>query len=340
MSAEAAVVAPGGARRACLDDGRWHFQHGPIDCIVGADGETAAVARAVDAAWARFPGILSELVAEIALLRIDLSSPEGAAVASRGPIARRMVAACRAHARGGRFITAMAAVAGSVAEELIASFVAEPGVERAYVNNGGDIALHLAPGARAYEVGIVADADRHLARAAAIAVQAALATAAAFALAPDGRVRIDAASAIRGIATSGWRGRSFSLGIADSATVLATTASAADAAATVIANAVDVADASIRRAPASSLRDDSDLGDRLVTVDVPPLPRRLVEQALEAGAVTAEAEIAAGRAIAAVLCLQGGVRLCTAGAAFDTLQRHPVAVPLAAAAPRAPALST
>ena len=64
----------------------------------------------------------------------------------------------------------------------------------------------------------------------------------------DGRSTIDAAMPVRGIATSGWRGRSFSLGIADSVTVLAPTASAADAAATIIANAVDVDDARDRRA--------------------------------------------------------------------------------------------
>jgi ApbE superfamily uncharacterized protein (UPF0280 family) len=52
---------------------------------------------------------------------------------------------------------------------------------------------------------------------------------------------------VRGIATSGWRGRSFSLGIADSVTVLARTAAQADAAATVIANAVDADDVRIRR---------------------------------------------------------------------------------------------
>jgi ApbE superfamily uncharacterized protein (UPF0280 family) len=334
VSAEAPVAAPGGARRARLDAGRWHFQHGPIDCIVAADGEPAAVARAVDVAWARFRGILAELVGELALLRTDLASPAGDAVAPRGPIARRMVAACRVHAQDGRFITAMAAVAGSVAEELVACLMAEPGVERASVNNGGDIALHLAPGARAYEVGIVADVDRHLAHAA-----ARHAAGQALPLAPDGRIRIDAASAIRGIATSGWRGRSFSLGIADSATVLAATASAADAAATVIANAVDVADPRIRRAPASSLRDGTDLGDRLVTVHVPPLPRPLVERALDAGAAQARAEIEAGRVVAAVLCLQGGVRLCPAGAGFDTLRRLPGRVPASAPVPVAPALA-
>ena len=43
----------------------------------------------------------------------------------------------------------------------------------------------------------------------------------------DGRFSVAASSPVRGIATSGWRGRSFSLGIADSVTVLATTASRA-----------------------------------------------------------------------------------------------------------------
>ncbi len=64
----------------------------------------------------------------------------------------------------------------------------------------------------------------------------------------DGQFELRADQPVRGVATSGWRGRSFSLGIADSVTVLAATAAQADAAATVIANAVDVADAGIQRA--------------------------------------------------------------------------------------------
>ena len=110
---------------------------------------------------------------------------------------------------------------------------------------------------------------------------------------------------MRGIATSGWRGRSFSLGIADAVTVLATSASRADAAATVVANAVDVDDPRIVRRPASAVRDDSDLGERLVTCAVPPLPEALVAQALDSGRRVALREIAAGRIVAALLCLQG-----------------------------------
>ena len=64
------------------------------------------------------------------------------------------------------------------------------------------------------------------------------------------------------------------MGIADSVTVLARTGAVADAAATLIANAVDVDDPAIRREPAAELAPDSDLGDRLVTVEVGPLPPR------------------------------------------------------------------
>jgi len=279
--------ATGGVRRR-LDATRWHFQHGPIDCIVSADGDAAAVAAAIEAAWNRFRTLLAELVGELPLLRADLSA--AALVMPRGSVACRMVAACRPHGEDGRFITAMAAVAGSVAEELLGAFD-DPGIARASINNGGDIAVRLAPGT-SFEVGLCADPRRGVAGAPL-----------------DGRFTLVASSPVRGVATSGWRGRSFSLGIADSVTVLATTASAADAAATIVANAVDVVAAGIVRAPASALRDDSDLGDRLVVHAVPPLSLELIGLALARGAAEAREQIRAGRIVGAVLSLQGRWRV-------------------------------
>ena len=298
-----------GAVRRQLADGRWHFQHGPIDCIVSAEGDVETVALCIERAWQRFRGVLDELVAELPLLRADLSSVTGAQIAPSGPIARRMVQACRAHATSGRLMTAMAAVAGSVAEELIGCFD-EPGIRRASVNNGGDVALHLGPGA-SFDVGLCTDPAHGLAG-----------------LPLDGRFRVAADSPVRGIATSGWRGRSFSLGIADSVTVLAATASAADAAATVIGNAVDVDDPRIVRRPANEVRDDSDLGCRLVARDVPALPAPLVEEALRKGAEQAWREIEAGRIVAALLCLQGRSRACggadgpTAGSSNESVSEQ------------------
>ncbi|VTU16723.1 UPF0280 family protein [Variovorax sp. PBL-E5] len=272
------------AQRSALDGGRWHFNHGPIDIVAEARGDAEAVAAAHEAAWLRFRGVLDELVAELPLLR----QPVGAGCALQGRIARRMWNAC-APLRAG-FITPMAAVAGAVAQELVA-FYERPGIERAWINNGGDIALHLAPGQSA-RVGLFADlarfdpSDRGP-------------------LLTDGQFAIDAAIPARGVATSGWRGRSFSLGIADSVTVLAASAAEADAAATVIANAVDVDDPGIHRRPASACKDDSDLCDIPVTTGVDALAPAQVRRALDAGAARAEALQRLGLVHAAVLVCQG-----------------------------------
>ncbi len=246
-----------------LADGRLHFAHGPIDLVIQADGRADAVEAAHQRAWRRFQTVLPELVRELEQLR----RPVAGANPLHGVVARRMWQACDPFRAD--YITPMAAVAGSVAQEIVACY-AQPGVGRAAVNNGGDIALHLSVG-ESYRIGICAD------------VSAATEDAMRGVLRPDGEIRIDARMPVRGIATSGWRGRSFSLGIADSVTVLAATAAQADAAATVIANAVNVQDSRIERVPACSLKDDSDLGSLPVTAAVPRLEADLIRAALRAG---------------------------------------------------------
>jgi ApbE superfamily uncharacterized protein (UPF0280 family) len=271
--------------RAALAGGRWHFQHGPIDLVLAAEGGDGG---AIEAAWTRFATVLEELVAELPALRRAVAADADADADVRGPVARRMADACRPH--GARFITPMAAVAGAVADEIVAAMDASA-PERAYVNNGGDIALRLAPGA-SYRVGLVADPGRH-----------------GHSSGLDGRFEIDAALPVRGVATSGWRGRSWSLGIADSVTVLARDAAAADAAATMIANEVDVPHPAIRRRRACDVDDNTDLGERLVTVEVGELPVRAVEAALERGAARAADLRACGLIWGAVLVLRSAHRV-------------------------------
>ena len=274
------------AQRNRLDADRWHFSHGPIDVIAEAHGDAAVVAASHEAAWQRFACVLDELVGELRELRRPIQTVQ-ATHTLRGPIARRMWSACAPFGAG--FNTPMAAVAGSVAQELVACYL-RAGIERAWINNGGDIALHLAPGAQV-RIGLLADIGTFDWRGAGP-------------LLTDGQFDITADMPVRGVATSGWRGRSLSLGIADSVTVLAATAAEADAAATVIANAVDVDDVGIRRKPASECKDDSDLGDIPVTVDVATLDPVQVRRALDAGAACAQALQAAGRIHAAVLVCQ------------------------------------
>lgn len=274
-----------------LADGkRLHLQQGPIDLIIEAAGEPTAVNEAYRRAEAAFPTVLPSLVAELPLLR----QPLGAGLPPfQSPIARRMAAACWPYRQG--FITPMAAVAGAVADHMLAALIEGGGLSRAYVNNGGDIALHLAPGA-SFTAGVAADPSRG-----------------------DlfGHMTIDAAQPARGLATSGWRGRSFSFGIADAVTILAASAAEADAAATVVANAVNADHPSIRRAPANSEQPDSDLGDRLVTVTVGALPPSLIASALDQGAAVAERLLEAGKIFGAVLILGADLRVIGAAGMLE-----------------------
>ncbi|QAU47652.1 UPF0280 family protein [Bradyrhizobium guangzhouense] len=266
---------------ALLSDGRrLHLQDGPIDLIVEAGGHEHEVRAAYEAAARRFTGLLDELCAELPELR---RAALPAACSLTGTVARRMYAAVTPYAWN-RFITPMAAVAGSVAEEILGAMLHVARLDRAYVNNGGDIALHLGAGEH-FSVGLMDRPDR------------------------DGvmrAMRVDADDPVRGIATSGRHGRSFSLGIADAVTVLAATASQADAAATVIANAVDLqGHPAIVRKPADELQPDSDLGARLVVSEVGELSQGEIAAALESGAECARQIFDRGLIEGAVLRLCG-----------------------------------
>ena len=275
-----------------LADGRLHLQHGPIDLLCRAWGDAGAVRAAYGGAAAVFPAILPSLCAELPLLRRTLPAP-----APRGTIAWAMQVACLPFVADA--VTPMAAVAGAVADAVLAAMVRAAMVraamgggaplDRAFVNNGGDIAFHLAPG-QSLRCGVVSDLA---------------------APALDATVLLQAGQPSRGIATSGRAckgrgGRSFSLGIADSITVLARTAAMADAAATVIGNAVDLpGHPAVTRRPACAVDPMSDLGERLVTVDVGLLDGAAVARALAAGRARADALVRAGLIDAALLALQG-----------------------------------
>jgi ApbE superfamily uncharacterized protein (UPF0280 family) len=274
-----------GAVSAYLPDGRLHLQHGPIDLVIEAFGAHDEVARAYAQAIDRFGDILEMLVQELAVLRRSLGD---AYPLLQGPVARRMAEAVWPHRNV--YITPMAAVAGAVADEMLAALVRGRTLDKAYVNNGGDIAFHLSPG-HELRAGI-------------------------FAQALDGVARLTYDRPVRGIATSGRGGRSFSLGIADSATVLAVNAAAADAAATVVGNAVDVDHPAIERTPARALDPDTDLGDMRVTVAVGPLPPDIVEVALNRGAVEARRLRLCGLVDSAAISLQGDWRLEAEGTTF------------------------
>jgi uncharacterized protein len=266
-------MRPGPVAAMLRDGRRLHLLHGPIDLVIEAFGAETEVRRAYDAATSIFGTVLADLVSELALLR----APHGRE--PEGTVAKAMWQAVGPYA--GEFITPMAAVAGSVADHVLTAMTAAATLERAYVNNGGDIALAVNDGH--FRIGICDDPGIGLI---------------------GGRVEIRPGDGIGGVATSGWRGRSFSLGIADAVTVLAPTAAEADAAATMIANRIDLpGSAKITRRPARDLSPDSDLGDRFVTVEVGALDASEIEEALASGRDAAKDYHARGLFRAAYLAL-------------------------------------
>src|SRR3954453_14103700 len=113
---------------ALLADGkRLHLQDGPIDLIVEANGREVDVRAAYEAAAHRFTGLLDELCSELAELR---KAADPMRTALNGVVARRMHAAVTPFAVDG-FITPMAAVAGSVAQEILGAMLTAAPLDRA-----------------------------------------------------------------------------------------------------------------------------------------------------------------------------------------------------------------
>ncbi len=265
-----------------LADGRrLHLQHGPIDLVIEAFGSDEEVAEAYGQVRDRFSTILSQLVEELPKIQQVVKEPRWV---PKGPVAVRMMDAVWPHR--GSFVTPMAAVAGSVADEMAQALTRGRDLRRAYINNSGDIAIYLAPGEK-LRLGIVGELDKP---------------------GIDATAEIDHASPIRGVATSGWRGRSWSFGIADAVTVVAVSAAIADVAATLIANAVNADHQSIERRPASEMDDQTDLGNRLVTVSVGNLDKTTVDAALDAGHTAASGMLRDGLIVAAAILLKGNFR--------------------------------
>lgn len=189
----------------------------------------------------------------------------------------------------GRGLTPLAAVAGAVADQL-AQAALELGADKVIVNNGGDIALGLSSGQSA-RVGLRVYEKKES--------KAALL----------GRLNITPADGIGGVATSGWGGRSFSQGLADAVSVWAHSAALADAAATALGNAVNAQIKGVARRPAREIDPASDLGDTLITIEVPELSPDQRAAALAAGRNEALKMRDEGALVGCLLVLQGDYAL-------------------------------
>ncbi|MEH6403401.1 MAG: UPF0280 family protein [Sneathiella sp.] len=265
--------------RMMVDGRRLHMQHGPMDIIAEAFGAEDEIAKAYKQGSDFFQTVLEVLVSDLDDLKKSIDPNQ---VPEFKGIALAMWRAAHLFSEN-RYVTPMAAVAGAVADGVKHAMLNGRHLEKLYVNNGGDISLHLS-GQATFSSAIIEDQDRPCVNA---------------------KLIVRAEDNISGVATSGWRGRSFSRGIADAVTVLAKTAAKADVAATLIANDVFISSPSVQQEPANSLRDDTDLGNLPVTVNVGELSPFEISTALQNGLDTAQIFLNMGLIDGAYLSLQG-----------------------------------
>ncbi len=164
-----------------------------------------------------------------------------------------------------RFITPLASVAGAISENLLDKILSKFDLEKIYINNGGDAAIFLKKKQK---------------------LKFLVATTSSF------LINLEGDNCKYGIATSGWKGRSFSMGIADSVTTIAESSAIADAAATIIANETNIKNhKNVKKQAANKIDEYSDLKNKLVTTSVGELSANDIQKALEKGTKTAKSLI-------------------------------------------------
>ena len=160
-------------------------------------------------------------------------------------------------------LTPMAAVAGTISE-MVRDFIGGSISDFVSVNNGGDIAVRNDTG-REVRIGI---GDIRTGRTTPYVL------------------KITGLNTF-GIATSGFGGRSLTLGLADIVTVIAENSAVADAAATFLCNSVNIGTDKVKRKKASEIDPSTDIPDELVTVLIGGLDEGEIQEALNKGLTAA-----------------------------------------------------
>lgn len=174
-------------------------------------------------------------------------------------------------------LTPLSAIAGGIGEVLIERLREKDDMDRIIFNNGGDTSLYC----RKKDYLPVINCQG---------------------------VKLKLVSKkVKGIATSGRKGRSFTKGIADFVTVFAVSPSVADAAATYIGNNVTTDSEKIRYEPAEVIDFNTDLKGEKVVVSIGNLTEAEVEKAIENGANTAENLIKKEKILCAVISLKNRI---------------------------------
>ncbi|UCF83458.1 MAG: FAD:protein FMN transferase [Desulfobacteraceae bacterium] len=187
---------------------------------------------------------------------------------------------------GDEDLTPMAAVAGTIGD-AVADFLVTRGMTKVVVDNGGDVAVRIS-GDTSVTVGIRNEVGRKEI---------------------SNVISLDSLLPSWGVTTSGLGGRSLTRGIASAATVIAESASLADAAATAIANASFVEDEHVIQRTAEEIDPETDIKGFHVTVKVGPLSEKIKAMAVSRVMERAEALVEKHIILGAYVAVQGKVAM-------------------------------
>lgn len=234
-----------------LPDKRILVEYGPITMVITIEDAKESLEQTRKRIAKTVYYILEELAEDMQSLK---SYPVGEVYLGKSQIAKNMWKSVKM--TGHRWLTPMAAVAGSVADK-VADVIEATGAEKIIVNNGGDISIRIKKdhqvkiGVR-NSLGAKAEIEAY---------------------------NITYQSPIRGIATSGFGGRSYTQGVADSLTVFAGSASVADAFATYLANMTHISSKHVKEQLVGTFDPESDIADQRVVTEIGDLDKEEIERA-------------------------------------------------------------
>ena len=259
--------------RSLIEDGKLYIENGPTNIIAEAFSLDKKEIYNLICEYS------SKYLKDLSLEIDNLKRPTSENKKFKSEIANRMFNSTKLFLPD--FITPMASVAGAISESILLKVLEKYSVNKIYINNGGDISLY------------VSESEKFN-----------------FSIGGETSYIFEYANlnGIGGIATSGWKGRSFSSGIADSVTVIAEKASIADAAATIICNKIDLKNSNkIIKKKANDFYENTDLDDRLITVSVENLTEQEIEKAISKGKITSEYFIAKNIIKSVIINLQNNI---------------------------------
>ena len=260
-----------------LKPGQVFVDFGPVSMVITASRNGEGDTQLCRAAFPVIAACLEDLRPSLEMLRRYPPQVELEQLAGAGETMARAVLRT-----GDPWLTPMAAVAGTVAD-AVADFLFAQGAEKVTANNGGDIALRLAPG-QSLGLGVLYDLERG---------------------GVDRVVHLTAEKGVGGVATSGLGGRSLTTGIASGVTVFSRRCAQADALATLLADRSCIDSPAVHTRLAGELDPDSDIADLPVVVSVEPLSREEKERALEQVLREGEEQYRRGNLLACIATVQG-----------------------------------